>query len=69
MNAKKVRHFLCGMLVGAAGFYWYTSAAEETFEHVLLWLESAADEYRATHDVPEVNTGWGKRPKEDRNRL
>jgi hypothetical protein len=69
MDMKKIRHFICGVLCGAAGVYWYTTAAEETLEKALSWLESAADEYRATHDVPEVDTGWRPRKKDDPNRL
>jgi hypothetical protein len=69
MSAKKIRHFLCGLLCGAAGVYWYTSAAENTLEQALSWLESAADEYRSTHDVPQVDTGWGINKKKQENRL
>jgi hypothetical protein len=69
MDMKKIRHFICGALCGAAGVYWCTTAAEETLEKVLSWLERTADEYRATHDVPEVDTGWRPRKKDDRNRL
>lgn len=69
MDAKKTRHFLCGLLCGAVGMYWYTFAAETTLERALSWLESAADEYRATHDVPEVDTGWKPRKQENKNRL
>lgn len=69
MDMKKVRHFLCGFLFGAVGVYWYTFAAEDTLQHVLSWLESAADEYRATHDVPEADSGWGHHKKDAGNRL
>jgi hypothetical protein len=69
MDMKKFRHFICGVCCGAAGIYWYTSAAEETFEKVLSWLENAADEYRASNPVPEVNTGWQQKKKETKNRL
>jgi len=65
MDVKKVRHFLCGLLCGIAGIYWYTFFAEETVNHVLSLLESAADEYRSTHDVPQVDTGWGGQRKEE----
>jgi hypothetical protein len=66
MNMKKVRHFFCGLLCGAAGVYWYTVAAESTLEQALSWLENAADEYRSTHDVPEADSRWGP-PKKTNN--
>lgn len=69
MDMKKARHFLCGLVCGAAGMYWYTVAAESTLERVLLWLESAADEYRATHDVPEADSGWRTHKKDTGDRL
>jgi hypothetical protein len=69
MDMKKIRHFLCGVCCGAAGVYWYTTAAAETFETMFSWLESAANEYRQNHPVPEVDTGWGHRKREQNNRL
>lgn len=66
---KKFRHFVCGAMCGAAGIYWYTVAAEETFDRALLWLENVADEYRANNPVPEVDTGWGRKKREPKNRL
>ena len=70
MDIKKVRHFLCGFLCGAGIVYWYTFAAEETLERALSWLENAANEYRATHEEPKVDTGWKSLKKdEEQNRL
>lgn len=70
MDMKKARHFLCGFICGAAGVYWYTFAAEETFERALSWLEDVASEYRATHEEPKVDTGWkSHRKNEEQNRL
>ena len=70
MDMKKARHFLCGLVCGAAGLYWYTFSAEETLAHVLSWLENVADEYRATPETPKVDTGWGSHHKsEEQNRL
>lgn len=69
MDMKKFRHFICGVCCGAAGVYWYASAAEETFERMLFWLESTADEYRENNPGPEVDTGWKPRKKEQKNRL
>jgi hypothetical protein len=69
MDMKKARHFLCGLLCGAAGVYWYTFSAEETLAQVLSWLESAANEYRATHDVPTADSGWGVHKKDSGNGL
>jgi len=77
MDIKKFRHFLCGFLCGAGIVYWYTFAAEETLERALSWLENAANEYRATHEGPKVDTGWKSHGKneeqngknEEQNRL
>jgi hypothetical protein len=69
MDMKKARHFLCGLLCGAAGMYWYTVAADGTLDQVLSWLESAADEYRSTHDVPKADSGWGNHKKDNGNKL
>ncbi len=71
MDMKKIRHFVCGFVCGAAGVYWYTFSAEETLRQVVAWLENVADEYRATHDVPQVDTGWGSHRKknEEQNSL
>jgi hypothetical protein len=67
---KRLRHFLCGLLCGAAGMYWYTFDEGKTFEKAVFWLESAADEYRATHDTPKADSGWGRyKKKEEKNRL
>lgn len=63
---KKLRHFLCGLICGAAGMYWYTLHAEETLDRVLVWLENAANDYRASHPTPEVDTGWRPRKRENR---
>jgi hypothetical protein len=69
MDMKKMRHFLCGLVCGAAGMQWYAVSATATLERMLFWLQSAADEYRETHDVPEVNTGWQPRKKKEESSL
>ncbi|MBI3304129.1 MAG: hypothetical protein HYZ72_18860 [Deltaproteobacteria bacterium] len=62
---KKVCHFLCGLICGAAGMHWYAVSAEETLDQVSAWLQNAADEYRASHPTPEVDTGWRPRKREN----
>jgi hypothetical protein len=65
MRAKETRHFLCGLLLGGVGMYWYALYAEETFDQVLAWLQHTADTYQAEHPN-EVDTGWGPRRVGDR---
>ena len=71
MDMKKVRHFCCGLICGAVGVYWYTFFAEENLMQALSWLEGAADGYRSTHDIPQVDAGWGshRKKEEERDRL
>jgi hypothetical protein len=59
MILKQLRHFLCGLLVGAIGVYWFTFYTEETFDSVLAWLQKTANIYHAKHPAPKVDTGWG----------
>jgi hypothetical protein len=66
MDLKKLRHFLCGLLLGAAAMHWYVVSAEETLDVVMTWLQDAADEYRATHPTSEVDAGWRPRRAKDR---
>ena len=66
---KKFRHFLCGLLCGAAGMYWYTLYSGDTLAQVLSTLEGAAEEYKATHDTPKANSGWHPSVRDDENRL
>lgn len=61
---KNVRHFLCGLLLGAASVYWYTFYSAECFEAVLTWLQEEADAYRAGQSSTEVNTGWRVKKKD-----
>ena len=69
MNMKKFRHFLCGLLCGAAGTYWYTLHSGATLDGVLSVLEDAAQEYQSTHDTPKANSGWRPSKGNDGNRL
>lgn len=69
MNKKKMRHFLCGALCGAAGLYWYTFSSTATLEQVQSWLENVAEEYRSTHGAPKADSGWRQQTKEKENRL
>jgi hypothetical protein len=55
---KNLRHFLCGLFLGAAGMHWYVISSEDTLDLVMSWLQGAADEYRATHPTTEVDAGW-----------
>lgn len=55
---KNVRHFLCGLLLGAASVYWYTFYSAAYFEVVLTWLQEEADAYRAGRSSTAVDTGW-----------
>jgi hypothetical protein len=58
---KNIRHFLCGLLLGAAGVYWYAFYSADFFAAVLAWLQQEADAYRASHLSLEGDAGW--RPK------
>lgn len=49
--------------------YWFTLHSGETLNHVLSTLEDAANEYRATHDTPQADSGWGPRKKKEEDRL
>ncbi|MEW6296795.1 MAG: hypothetical protein AB1671_03530 [Thermodesulfobacteriota bacterium] len=60
---KNVRHFLCGLLLGAAGVYWYAFYSEDFFDAVLTWLQREADTYRASHPSTEVDAGWRPQKK------
>jgi len=64
MNMKNTRHFLCGLLLGASGMYWYTFYGEDSLDSVATWLQREADEYRANNPTPEVDTGWRPRRKQ-----
>ena len=66
---KKFRHFLCGLLCGAAGVYWYTLYSAEALDQVLSTLEGAAEEYKATHDTPKANSGWRPSKRSDEDQL
>jgi hypothetical protein len=59
MTLKQLRHFLCGLLLGAGGVYWFTFYTEETFDSVFAWLQETANVYRAKHPVPKADIGWG----------
>jgi hypothetical protein len=63
MDTKKLRHFLCGLLIGAAGMQWFTCCVGETVDSVAVWLQRTADTYLADHPPPKVDTGWGPRKK------
>ena len=64
MNRKNLRHFFCGLLIGAGGMYWYVVSSEDTLDWVMGGLQRAADEYRATHPTSEADSGWRPRRAE-----
>ncbi len=65
MAMKKLRHFLCGLILGAAGVRWLTCCADETLGSVVAWLQNTADVYLADHPPPKVDTGWGPGKKQE----
>ena len=48
MNAKRFRHFLFGLLLGAGSVYWYTLYSQDTLDALLIWLEDTANTYRSS---------------------
>ena len=44
MNRKNLRHFFCGLLMGAGGMYWYVVSSEDTLDWVMGGLQRAADD-------------------------
>ena len=58
MRKKQLRYFLCGFLIGACGRYWWVLDSGGAVRSAAEWLQYKADVYRATHDVPEADSGW-----------
>jgi hypothetical protein len=66
MDMKNLRNFLCGLLIGAFGVYWYTFYSEDFLDSVLTRLQQEADEYRASNPDTQADSGWRPRQKRDR---
>ena len=66
MDVRSARHFLCGLLLGAYGMYWYARYGKESLNFVVNWLQQEADEYQAHNPALGVDTSWGPRRKLDR---
>ena len=43
---EMLKRFLLGVLVGAAGMYWYLHHGAETYEAAKRWFEQSAAAYR-----------------------
>lgn len=65
MDMKNLRNFLCGLLIGACGVYWYAFYSEDFLHSVLTRLQQEADEYRASNPATEADAGWRPRQKRD----